>query len=254
MEAAVRELIQLQQREAATAEGGNTKSLRTDYLSLVKKYPKSVPVRDACGAFLWAHGDRDLALHHWEEAEDLEPRNPLVLERLAAAHLELGKPRPALAFYLRATQAVPEDARWHFSVANIAYLFRHDVGLTEQQCFDLALKHFGEAHRLAPANQDYARGYAELFYLLPSPDWQQAVAAWEGYLKLASDKNFALINLTRVYMKMGEAAKARACLEQVTGEANERLKKRLSERIEAELSGGERSETADGRKNLETSH
>jgi FimV-like protein len=158
------------------------------------------------------------------------------LNHLAGASVALGDPRAALGYYIRATDAEPENALTHFSAANVACLFRHDLGRTEEECFRLALKHFAEAHRLSPKNPEFARGYAETFYMLPRPDWETALNVWKNYLNIVSEKNFALLNLARVHMKLGDAENARACLSQVTGKGNEALKKRLADRIEAELS------------------
>jgi hypothetical protein len=51
--------------------------------------------------------------------------------------------------------------------------------------------------------------YAETFYLLPKPDWRVALAAWEKYHVITPQKEFALVNLARVHMKLGEKAAAR---------------------------------------------
>ena len=214
--------------------------LEADYAALVQRHPKNVAIRDGRGDFLWERDDREGAIREWKTAERIEPKNPAVLTHLAAAHVAQGDPRAALGYYLRAAEAEPGNAHTHFSAANVACLFRHDFGKTERESFDLALKHFAEAHRLAPNNPEYARGYAETFYLHPRPDWPTALKIWTNYHNMMPDKNFALINMTRVHMKMGSADSARSCLAQVTGEGNQRLKERLAARIEAELSPAER--------------
>ncbi len=54
-------------------------------------------------------------------------------------------------------------------------------------------------------------------------------------MELTSQKEFALLNLARVHMKLGHGAEARACLAQIQNPAFDRLKTRLLERIAAEL-------------------
>ena len=224
---------------ALTARNAGTedwKKLRAEYAALTARYPKNAAIREARGDFLWGMNDHDGALREWLAGERIEPENAEILNHLAGAYMAQGDPKAALGFHLRAAKAEPENARTHFTAANIACLFRHDLGKTEDECYALALQHFAEAHRLAPQNPEFARGYAETFYLVPRPDWQTALKVWKNYLNLIPEKDFALLNLTRVHMKLGDAENARACLAQVTGLENERQKKRLSARIDAELS------------------
>ena len=68
------------------------------------------------------------------------------------------------------------------------------------------------------------------------PDWQTALKVWTAYLNLMPEKDFAYLNLARVHLNLGDAGNARACLARVANPANERLKNRLEERIQAELS------------------
>ena len=227
-------------REAAllAREGGaeEWKKLDADYAALVKKHPNNLRVRVARGDFFYGRNDRTGALREWLAAEKIDPKNAAILLRLAQMYYAMGEPDKSLAFFIRASDAEPENAATHFTLANIACIFRHDGERTEEQCFDLALKHFAEAHRLAPKNPEYARGYAETFYMVGNPDWQTAIRVWRDYFNLMPEKNFALLNLARVHIHLGEAEKARACLAQVTGTENDRLKNRLTARIEAGLS------------------
>lgn len=230
---------------ARNAPAQDWEKLGAEYAALAQRFPKNAAVLDAHGEFLWGMNAHDRAMQQWLAGEKVETNNASILVHLAGAYMSLGNSKSSLDYYLRAAEAEPGNAQVHFSAANIACLFRHDVGRTEAECFTLALKHFAEAHRLAPKNADYARGYAETFYLVPDPDWQTALKVWKSYINLVPEKNFGLINLTRVHMKIGDAKSARACLDQVTGEANERIKTRLLARIEAELPSVESSKAAE---------
>ena len=239
-DAAAKELQKLEMEgialTARNAGGEDWQKLGENFAALTVRHPKNAAIRDAHGDFLWRMNDREGALREWLAGERIEPKNADILNHLGGAYMTQHDPKTALGFYLRATESEPGDAHAHFSAATIAGLFRHDLGRTEDESFALALKHFAEAHRLAPENPEFARAYAETFYLLPRPDWQTALKVWKDYLKLSPEKNFALLNLTRVHMKLGDAESARACLAQVTGLANERQKNRLAARINAELS------------------
>lgn len=224
------------------------KKLEAEYAGLTSRNPKNAAIRDAYGDFLWGMNDHDAALREWLAGERIEPKNAEILNHLGGAYMTRGEPKAALEFYLRATDAEPENALTHFAAANIFYLFRRDVGKTEDECYKLALKHFAEAHRLAPQSSEFARAYAETFYLVPCPDWQTALKVWQHYLKLIPEKDFALLNLARVHMKLGDAENARACLAQVIDPKNERLKNRLAVRIDEEFSSVKGADSAESEK------
>ena len=233
---AVQELVDLQVREAAAGGVEEWKAIGAEYAALVKKHPRDAAIRGARGEYFWRMNDRDDAVREWLVAVKIEPKNAPILNHLGEAHLAMGEPRESLAFFTRASVVEPQNALTHFSMANIASVFRHGLGKTEQECFDLALRHFAEAHRLAPQNAAFARGYAETFFMVPKPDWPTALTVWRDCLNLMPERSFVLLNLARVHMKLGDADSARACLAQVTGPESERQKNRLEARIEAELS------------------
>ncbi|HZJ17514.1 MAG TPA: tetratricopeptide repeat protein [Chthoniobacteraceae bacterium] len=221
--------------EAGKPAPGDWKKLETAYSRLVKAYPRDVAIRDAHGDFLLGRDDREGALREWLAAEKLDPKNVAVLNHLAEIYLTTGDVRQAFDHYLRASDLEPADPIAHFNVANVACVFRHEIGKTETEALELALRHFAVAHRLAPQNAELARAYAETFYVVPSPDWKSALKAWQAHLGLVTEKNFTLLNLARVHMKLGQADEARACLQQVQGPENQRLKARLAARIDSEL-------------------
>jgi tetratricopeptide (TPR) repeat protein len=149
-----------------------------------------------------------------------------------------GEVKKAVEYYARAIHSVPNNADYHFNYANVVFLFRHDLHdathpdsngrITE------ALQHFAEATRLQPTNADYARAFAETFYSIPQPDWHEALKAWQHLYDLSAEKDFALLNIARVHLKLGNKPEARAALAQVQDPKFARLKGRLSERIETE--------------------
>jgi tetratricopeptide (TPR) repeat protein len=233
----------LQARVKALAGGkstpGDWKKLGAAYARLAKAHPRDVAIRDAHGDFLWRMDDRDGALREWLAAEKLDPKNVAVLNHLAGCYLATGDARQCFDRYLRASEVEPADPIAHFNVANVACVFRHELGKTEAEALEVALRHFAVAHRLAPDNAELARAYAETFYLVPDPDWRAALQVWQTHLRLVTERNFTLLNLARVHMKLGQADEARACLQQVHGPENQRLKARLAARIDAELSPNE---------------
>lgn len=212
------------------------KKLGNIYAGLARKHPRDVAIRDAYGDHLWGMEERHAAIREWQAAERIDPKNFAILNHLGGAFVGLGEPRAAVDYYRRASEAAPDNAAAHFAVANVTFLFRHELNQAEADAVAQALEHFAAAHRLEPKNTEYTRSYAETFHLVPDPDWATALKVWKEYVEIAPDKNFALLNLARVHMKLRQADEARACLSRVQGAGYERQKARLGERIEAELS------------------
>lgn len=201
------------------------------YAELAAKFPADARVRNALGESLWSRNERQPAMREWAAAEKLDPRNPVVLDHLADAWLAEGNVRKAAAFAARAVASEPANAAYHFALANMVFLFRHDLTDAAHPDGDAvirrALTHFAEAGRLEPRNAEYARAYAETFYSISKPDWQTALAAWNRYLDLVPRKDFALVNVARVHLKLGQKQAAMECLSKIQGAEYEKLKRRL---------------------------
>jgi tetratricopeptide (TPR) repeat protein len=223
------------------AQAANTEDWRKldqIYAELAAEYPADAQVKNALAESLWDRNERRRAMEQWAAAEKLDPNNAVVLDHLADAWLAEGDVRKSATFAERAVASEPGNAGYHFTLANISFLFRHelaDVGQTDSEAvLRKALGHFAEASRLAPGNAEYARAYAETFYGMAKPDWIAALAAWNRYLDLAPKKDFALAHVARVHLKLGQKAAALACLDKIQSSEFQRLK-RLIEAQAAQL-------------------
>jgi tetratricopeptide (TPR) repeat protein len=211
------------------------------YAGLTSEYPADARIRNAHAESLWSRNERDRALAQWEAAEKLDPKNPVVLDHLADGWLAEGNVRKSAAFAARAVSSEPENAAYHFALANISFLFRHD--LTDaahpdsEAVLRQALNHFAEASRLAPRDAEYARAYAETFYSVSKPDWQAALAAWKRFFDLAPQKDFALVNLARVHLKLGQKQAALDCLYRIQGTEYEKLRRRIEAQASVSVEG-----------------
>lgn len=229
---AARMLEQTVAVDGTTAE--ESKKLKKVLDDLERKYPKSAAVKNALAEFLWTSDQHAEAVTKWTAAERLEPKNPVVLDHLGGAWLGRGEVRKAAEYFRRAAEADPASPVHHFNAGNVMFVFRHELGIPETEAFAKATEHFAEASRLAPQNADYAQAYAEIFYADPKPDWKAALQAWECVRQNSANGDFALSNLARVHLKLGEKEEARACLARIQSPKFDRLKKRLLERIETE--------------------
>jgi tetratricopeptide (TPR) repeat protein len=223
---------------ARQAGAGEWQKLDRIYADLDAKYPHDVSVRNGHAEFLWSIGERQRAVDVWLAAEKIDPANAIVLDHLGGSYLDAGDAKKADGFYARAVASAPDDAAGHFSLANVRFLFRHellDAAHPSDEAVMLdALAHFAEAARLQPLDPEYARAYAETFYSVPTPDWRTALAAWQHFYDISPQKDFALLNLARVHMKLGNKPEARTSLSRIQSREFDQLKARLGERIETE--------------------
>ncbi len=208
------------------------------YEELGTQYPRDATVKNAHAEWLWSMGEHEQAVEMWLGAEKLDPANAVVLDHLGGSLLAAGQAKRAAAYYARATASAPENAAYHHNYANVAYIFRHELLDAARPdaaaVLREALTHFAAAARLAPLNPEYARAYAETFYTVPDPDWNAALRAWQHFYEISPGKDFALLNLTRVHMKLGDKSAARAALGRVQAPEFHALRNRLQERIDTE--------------------
>ncbi len=205
-------------KPAAAAEAD--RRLGELYRQLASKYPEQAEVRKAAGDHFWRTGDTAAAAE-WQAAQTLAPADAETANALGSAWLREGRTDAAREQYQRAVDAQPAVARYHFDLANVLYLFRHEFAgspalMDEAAVLREAMGHFRRASELAADNLDFARGYAETFYGLPYPDWAEGFAAWEHVRALtASDPDFANGHLARVSLKLGKPDQAEGYLDAI---------------------------------------
>ncbi len=221
--------------QARGASEEDRQKLDRVYAELIVKFPGDVAIKNSYAAFLWECQEHGRAETVWKDAEKLAPENSATQHGLATVALAAGDVRKAAERMRRACAAEPENAMYHFDLANVLFMFRREFrDSSAEASIDRALKHYSEACRLAPLNIDYARGYAESFYGLSKPDWNGALAAWQHLLEISPRKDFALANLATIHLKLGRKDEARACVEKMQDPAFAGRKARLIERIKRE--------------------
>lgn len=223
---------------AKNADAEEWNKLDKAYSDMDIKYPHEVAVKNDWAQYLWDRGEKRLAMEKWEAVTKTDPKNAPALSSLGNGYLGMGKIKRAADCFTRASESAPANASYHFDLANVVFMFRHDLldaaAPDENRMIQRALSHFAEASRLEPLNVEYAKAYGDVFYYLQPPDWTRALTAWEHFLEITPYKDFAYSNLARVHMKLGQKAEARACVSRIQTPEFERLKARLNERIDTE--------------------
>jgi tetratricopeptide (TPR) repeat protein len=207
------------------------------YHQLVRDNPQSVPAQNALAAFLWKNGEAEAAVEHWRIAQGMEPANAETANSLGGAYLGLGRVPDAAEQFRLAIHSEAANPLYHFNLANVEFVLRRDLTVAwkidSAELLQRALFEFREASRLAPMNLEYARAYAETFYGMPNPDWEEAQIAWQHYLELSTDRNFAYLQLARVSLKRHKKAEALSFLDKVSDFSYSEVKKKLRKQVEA---------------------
>lgn len=209
------------------------------YYQLVRDNPQSVPAQNALAAFLWENGGAEAAIEHWRTAQRLNPENAETANSLGGVYLRMGRAREAAEQFLLAVHSESDNPDYHFNLGNVEFVLRHDLTaawkIDSAELLQRALFQFHEASRLAPMNVEYARAYAETFYGMPNPDWKEAQVAWQHFLELSPNRNFAYLQLARVSVRQHKKAEALSFLDKIsdTSRAYSEVKEKLRKQAEA---------------------
>ncbi|PYK94287.1 MAG: hypothetical protein DME36_06520 [Verrucomicrobia bacterium] len=207
------------------------------YYQLVRDNPQSVPAQNALAAFLWKNRKAEAAIEHWRTAQRLEPENGEAANSLGGAYLRMGRVREAAEQFLLAVRSESDNPDYHFDLGNVEFLLRRDLTAAwKTDSADLlqrALFQFREASRLAPTDLEYARAYAETFYGMPNPDWDEAQIAWQHYLELSTNRNFGYLQLARVSLKRHKKTEALSFLDKISDSSYSEVKEKLRKQAEA---------------------
>ncbi len=185
----------------------------------------------ATRSFLSEHNNLRAAIIHWRTAQQLAPGNAAIANALGGAYLRMGQAAASAAEFARAIGLDGNNAAYHFNLANVQFMLRHDLTAAWKMelpdVLRLALAEFREASRLSPNDVEYARAYAETFYGVPDANWTEAEAAWKHVLSLSPQSDFVYLQLARVNLKRGDAAGARQFLNKIVDVRHDGLKRKL---------------------------
>ena len=182
------------------------------YRQIAARYPTQAAPHKSLGLFLAAEGQTTEAIAALRRASELDPADADTADTLGSAYLRLGQVRDAAGQFQRATVLQPDHAAYHFQLANMWALFRHDLfaSLDLPDAEALLVRSTAEYRRaaeLAPDSLPFARTYAEAFYTLRTPDWETALSAWQRVLALSgTDTDFANSHLARVSLRLRRPA------------------------------------------------
>jgi tetratricopeptide (TPR) repeat protein len=213
--------------------------IKKEYEDFLQRHPDHVNALLAFGSFLDDRGDDEGALTQWQKALALAPKNPAALDNLANYYAHRGPVKKAFEYYDKAIAIDDHQSVYYQNLAVAVYLFRTDARdyyrLSDQGVFDKALELYRKAIKLDPDNFVLFTDYAETYYGLRPPRWQEALAAWTQALKIAHDeqeREGVYIHLARINLQLGQYVETRAALNAVTNSFYSTLKGRIARNLD----------------------
>jgi tetratricopeptide (TPR) repeat protein len=215
--------------------------LEGEYKSFLQQYPDHVRGIVAYGGFLRDMQRDDEAISWWKKAIALDPRCAVAYNNLGEVLGHDGHAGDALRLHQKAYELDPSDPLFHFNWATTCIVYRKDArdvyGWKEDEIFRHSLDQFRIARDLAPQDFQYSSAYAESFYMMKNPDWQEAYAGWNyclGQPLQDGDRQRVYGQLARVCIHLKQVDTARQWINKMDSTDNQSMRKVLERRL-AEL-------------------
>ena len=213
-------------------------TVRTNYVGFLRRHPDSASGYLAYGTFLNDIGEEEAGKVQFENATQIDPKNPAAWNTLGNYYGENSPVTNAFACYAKAIDLDPNEPVYYQNLATTVYLFRKDArayyGITEDQVFDKSLALYQKAVQLDPDNFDLVTEYAESYYGIKPLRTNDALVAWTNALKVAHndvEREGVYIHLARIKFLAGRFPEARAQLEAVTNSFYADLKQLLERNL-----------------------
>lgn len=154
------------------------------------------------------------------KANSLDSNQAIVKNQLGKYLAEDGLPLQALPYFLAASELEPDEPLYHYQIGQLLGGARSDFltsGEWTVESIDRAMQHaFAEAVRLDPENLPYAYRYAESYYDLEEPPWDDALAAWrelEERVETPVEQQMMRLHQANVLLFKGELDEAEVMLQ-----------------------------------------
>lgn len=216
----------------ATAQGDklDEESLREQAQSIVHDYdrllaasPNFAPGYAAYGYFLDKVGMQRESIGMLLKANQLDPNIALVKNQIGNYLAETGKPIDAAQYYLAAVKLEPKEPLYHYQLGRLLTIGRDDFlksgHWTRPELDTATYNAFKQAHELAPDKFEYGYAYAQCFYDLEKPNWDEALKAWaamEDKAQTPLERQTMRLHAANVLIKQGKLDHAKALMDTVT--------------------------------------
>lgn len=172
------------------------------------------------------------------KANEMDPNRALIKNQLGKYLAEDGRPLEALNYFLAAVQLEPQEPLYHYQIGQLLSAAREDFvksgEWTPEQIEKAMRDALDRARTLAPDNVMYAYRYAESFYDLEEPQWEEALQTWralEDRMRSPLEKQTIRLHIANVLVKMDQPEEARRVLESVEEPVLQSQKQKIEETL-----------------------
>ena len=204
------------------------------YERMLQDNPNNAEVYAAYGYLLRKVDMRKQAAAMLLKANEFDPNIPLVKNQLGNLLAEDGRPLDALPYFMAAIKLMPREPLYHYQVGTLLHEARDDFlksGEWTRSALDQAMHGaFKSAAELAPDRFEFVYRYAESFYDLAEPQWDEALKIWAALEEKAGtdiERGTLRLHAANVLIKQGQNDRARLLLATVTAPELQEQKQKL---------------------------
>jgi tetratricopeptide (TPR) repeat protein len=232
---------------AAAKENADEDNLKRDIQNLIfeydaflRIYPTFAPGYVTYGLLLGKVGMRRQSSAILLKANQLDPDIPVVKNQLGNYLAEEGEPVAAVNYFIAAIRLAPDEPLYHYQLGTLLAEARDDFltsGQWTRPQLDKAMHEaFRRAAELASENIAYAYRYAESFYDLAEPSWDDALQVWgalEERVAPGVERETIRLHAANILLKQGKPDHARLLLATVSAEPLKGQKQKLLDQMAA---------------------
>lgn len=210
------------------------------YDVLIQENPRTAAALVAYSRVLEKVGQEETAYALYLRANKLDPNIPLVKNQLGNFLAEQGQYAQALPYYLAAIELAPDEPLYHYQLGSLLHHFRDEfiksTMFTRVVLDEKMIEAFGKAARLGPDQIPFAYRYAEAFYDLEQPRWEEALDEWrnlEEKVKPGIERQAIWLHQAHVLLRQGKRQEAQTLIDRVEEPVLAQNKKVLVEQLAA---------------------
>jgi tetratricopeptide (TPR) repeat protein len=211
-----------------------------DYDAFLRVFPRFAPGYVPYGLLLGKVGMRRESAAILLKANQIDPDIPIVKNQLGNYLAEEGEPIEAASYFLSATRLAPDEPLYHYQLGKLLTDARDDFlksGQWTRAQIDRTMQEaFRRAAELAPKNIAFAYRYAQSFYDLAEPNWDEALKVWgalEDQCGPGLEKETIRLQAANILIKQKKFDHARLLLVMITTESLSTQKQKLLDQLPA---------------------
>jgi tetratricopeptide (TPR) repeat protein len=204
------------------------------YEQYIATYPRNVFGKILYGKFLRMANKPDEANEVFLEIHEDNPEIAVVNQHLALYASEQGDFENAYKFFQSAIALEPDAALFHYQFGEFLDTFRSSLVslqlLTLSEAETKMQLSFEKAHRLAPENRDFHMRWAESYFNVFNPDWEEVLVIWNDLLMTSTnvfERDVMNLQKARVLIHLSRFYEARELIEGVNDPALRDSKRKL---------------------------